>query len=436
MIKSNSYGENRVQSAIFVLSPIFLYPGSGFFEKACRPILIFCVTSLKQEMDDTKTSGFERDDLIISFLSGNGPAPDQDILLDWVNQSEENRAYFLKMQSIWLGTGQSSGVDMVNTEKALLKIQQATGTGTRETSKRSFSLVSRISGIAAAFLMMFLLGGLASYYLVGDRGDDTTIASVYAPKGSKAQTVLPDGSEVWLNAGSKLSYNNTSYFRKNREVRLAGEAYFQVVTDRDRPFVVKVNGLDIKALGTEFNVKAYPEEKIVETTLVKGIVKIEGSDLEKRIIDITLTPRQKAICYTEGGFRVSTEQSEQAISAGETGEDTEWDDHPPVKVSRAVITSNVKTDLYTSWRDNRWIIEGMDIGQLSVLIERKYNVSIEFASAELKDYKFTGTFQDETLEQVMQVLKLTAPLNYEIGKGRVELTMDPLLKDKYEKFLN
>ena len=387
-------------------------------------------------MDDTKTSGFERDDLIISFLSGNSPAADHDILLDWVNHSEENREYFLKMQRIWLGTGQFTGAEMVNTENALLRVQGATGANVKETSKKSFSLVSRVSGIAASFVMMFLLGGLASYFLFDNPGDDSTVSSVYAPKGSKAKTVLPDGSEVWLNAGSNLSYNNTSYFKKNREVRLAGEAYFKVVTDRDRPFVVKVNGLDIKALGTEFNVKAYPEEKIVETTLVEGIVKIEGRDLEKRIIDITLAPRQKAVCYTEGGSSVSSWQSEQAISSGETGEYPEADDHPPVKVSRAVISSNVKTDLYTSWRDNRWIIEGMDIGQLSVLIERKYDVSIEFASAELKDYKFTGTFQNETLEQVMQVLKLTAPLNYEIGKGKVELSMDPLLKDKYEKFLN
>jgi len=384
-------------------------------------------------MDDTKTSGAKRDDLIISFLSGNSPAPDQDILLDWVNHSEENRAYFLKMQSIWLGTGQCTGAERVNTEKALLKVQLATGADTRETSKRSFSLVSRITGIAAAFLMMFLLGGLASYLLFDNPDDDSTVASVYAPKGSKAKTVLPDGLEVWLNAGSNLSYNNTSYFRKHREVRLAGEAYFQVVTDRDKPFVVKVNGLDIKAVGTAFNVKAYPEEKNVETTLVEGIVRIEGRDQDKRIIDITLSPRQKAVCYTEGGSGIS---SEQPISAGETGKDPEGDDHPPAKVSRAIISSNVKTDLYTSWRDNRWIIEGMDIGQLSVLIERRYNVSIEFASAELKDYKFTGTFQDETLEQVMQVLKLTAPLNYEIGKGRVELTMDHSLKDKYQEFLS
>jgi len=384
-------------------------------------------------MDTTQISGAERDDLIISFLSGNGAASDHDILLDWVNQSEENRAYFLKMQSIWLGAGQCTSAEMVNTEKALLKVQQATGGSTRETSKRSFSLVSRISGIAAAFVMIFLLGGLASYFLFGDRGDDLTVSSVIAPKGSKAKTVLPDGSEVWLNAGSNLSYNNTSYFRKNREVRLAGEAYFQVVTDRDKPFVVKAKGLDIKAVGTEFNVKAYPEEKIVETTLVEGIVKIEGRDQDKRIIDITLSPRQKAVCYTEGGSGIS---SEQPISSGETGEDPEGDDHPPAKISRAIISSNVKTDLYTSWRDNRWIIEGMDIGQLSVLIERRYNVSIEFASAELKDYRFTGTFQDETLEQVMQVLKLTAPLNYEIGKGRVELTMDHSMKDKYQEFLS
>jgi len=383
-------------------------------------------------MDSTQISGAERDDLIISFLSGNGAASDHDILLDWVNQSEENQAYFLKMQSIWLGAGQCTGADTAKTEKALLRIHQATGTNNKETSRKSFSLVSRISGIAAAFVMMFLLGGLASYFLVGDRGDDTTIASVYAPKGSKAKTVLPDGSEVWLNAGSNLSYNNTSYFKKNREVRLAGEAYFQVVTDRDKPFVVKAKGLDIKALGTAFNVKAYPEENIVETTLVEGIVKIQGMDQDKRIIDITLAPRQKALCYTEGGSGVATGQH---ILSGEKGEYAEGDDHPPAKVSRAIISSNVKTDLYTSWRDNRWIIEGMDIGQLSVLIARRYNVSIEFASAELKDYKFTGTFQDETLEQVMQVLKLTAPLNYEIGKGRVELTMDYSMKDKYQEFL-
>ena len=386
-------------------------------------------------MESTKISGSERDELIISFLSGNSTSSEDDQLLDWTNQSEENSVYFQKMQKTWLGSNRGSGIAAVNVDKALLKIHQSAGVKTRAFSKKSYGLISRISGLAAAFLLVFLLGGLVSKYLLNIEADDSSVSSIYVPKGSKAMAVLPDGSEVWLNAGSNLSYHNSSYFKKNREVRLTGEAYFKVITDRDKPFVVKAKGLDITALGTEFNVKAYPEEKLLETTLVKGIVKIQGKDKDDKDLNITLVPRQKVLCYTEGGSMVSTEQVAQLLSTDEDPANPAGNVHPPEKVSKAVISSNVKTDMYTSWRNNQWIIEGMDIGQLAVLIERKYDVKIDFKSEELKAYRFTGTFQNETLEQVMQVLKLTVPMTYEIGKGKVELMLDPMLKDRYEELL-
>ena len=378
----------------------------------------------------------EINDLIISFLSGNSRVEENTVLLDWINQSDENKSYFIKLQNTWLAAGQVSDVNVVNTEKALLKFNQSVEQNPKESTKKFLNLFIRISRIAAAFLLVFLLGGIGSYFIFGHTSDVASVSSVHAPKGSKAMTVLPDGSEVWLNAGSSLSFNNTAYFKKNREVRLRGEAYFKVITNKNKPFVVKAKGLDIKALGTEFNVKAYPEEKIVETTLVEGIVKIEGKDQNKETVDIMLVPRQKLVCYIGKELVGSPKELDQKISDFKSNDNLQTGDLSAEKLSNPIIYNNVKTDLYTSWKDNRWIIDGLDIGQLAVMMERKYNVSIEFESEELKNYKFTGTFQNETLEQVMLVLKLTAPLNYEIGKGKVELSLDPLLKDTYEKFLN
>jgi len=385
-------------------------------------------------MDGKNIFRTKADDLIMSFLSGNSSLPDDENLLDWVNQSEDNKAYFLKRQKIWLGAGQDCNAEQVNTEKAFEKVILASGLDSKVPEKKTLPLSFRISGIAAAVLLVFSLGSILSYFIFRPSVDEDSVCLVHAPKGSQAMTVLPDGSEVWLNAGSSLRFNNTSNFKESREVRLTGEAFFKVITNKKNPFVVKTKGLDIKALGTEFNVKAYPEEKIVEATLVEGIVRIEGRDQNLKRVDITLAPRQKAVCHTGEGLIVSSEKADQSSLSSAYADKLENADNPAERVSKSIISSNVKTDLYTSWKDERWIIEGMEIDQLAVLIERKYNVSIQIDSEELKAYTFTGTFQSETLEQAMHVLKLSAPLNYKIGKGRVELALDPLLKDRYDKF--
>ncbi|UCH15105.1 MAG: DUF4974 domain-containing protein, partial [Bacteroidales bacterium] len=103
---------------------------------------------------------------------------------------------------------------------------------------------------------------------------------------------------------------------------------------------------------------------------------------------------------------------------------------------KPVINNVERTDLYTSWKDESWIFKGEKISELAILLERRFDVRIIFNSEELKDYRFTGTFQNETLEQVLQVLRLTAPLRYEIGKGTVILKLDSKLKLKYKKYIN
>ena len=99
-------------------------------------------------------------------------------------------------------------------------------------------------------------------------------------QGSKSQITLPDGSKAWINAGSKLSYRG-DFNQSDRIVNLEGEGYFNVTSNKAKPFIVQTAHLKVKAFGTVFNVKAYPEEKTVETTLVEGIVEIEAGDMTK-----------------------------------------------------------------------------------------------------------------------------------------------------------
>lgn len=280
----------------------------------------------------------------------------------------------------------------------------------------------------AAILLIPLCTGAFLYSLFEKKTSSfskTAYNEVSVPFGSKSKIHLPDGTEVTLNAGSTLTYQ-LDYGKAKREVVLVGEAYFKVATNPKKPFIVKAKNIDVKAFGTEFNVKAYPDEDKVETTLVHGIVKIEGENDKREHFIIHMKPNQKITCFTA--------PKEQILNTSKN----------QIKQNQVIVQNpqipqvqnDVKTDLYTSWKDNRWIIEGERFGDLAIILERKFNISIKFESEMLKDYRFTGTFQKETLEQVLQVLKLTAPITYEVGKGEVFIGINHSLQTKYDKYIN
>ena len=152
----------------------------------------------------------------------------------------------------------------------------------------------QILKIAAVLIPVFLLGGILSYYIMGNRTkpENITYTEIRAPYGARTEIGLPDGSTVWLNAGSKIKYMNV-FNIDNREIQLNGEAYFKVAKNADLPFDVKTGDLDIQALGTEFNVKSYDDEDIIETTLVEGKIAIKQGRKKKETI--YLEPNQQAV---------------------------------------------------------------------------------------------------------------------------------------------
>ena len=279
----------------------------------------------------------------------------------------------------------------------------------------------QILKIAAIVIPIFLLGGILSYFILGNKPtpENITYTEIRAPYGARTEVVLPDGSTVWLNAGSKIKYMNT-FNRDNREIRLNGEAYFKVAKNAGLPFDVKTGELSIQAVGTEFNVKSYDDEDIIETTLVEG--KIAIKQVQKHKGSVFLEPHQQAV-YMKDNRNLTVRSMTEVKEA-----------KPEVlKFRKGIIYVAEKVDPQpiVAWKDNRLILKGEELSNLVIKLERKYDVSFVFASEKLKAFRFSGTLENETLTQVLDVIKLSAPLEYKL-QGKTVLIFEN--KKRTEKF--
>ena len=217
--------------------------------------------------------------------------------------------------------------------------------------------------------------------------------------GSKTRIVLPDSSIVYLNSGSQLSY--PSAFDDERHVALTGEGYFVVRSDSLHPFMVHANDVIIRALGTEFNVKAYPEEERVETMLVKGVVEILKKNQTKPITE--LKPGEKAT-YIKSE---PTQQQQQEIVL------------PAKGYPQMVVGVEQKVDLSTSWVKNQLVFDAEPFEQIAVKLERWYNVEIDIRNKSLGKERLSGRYDTENIEQVMHSLQIAASFTYTIEKNKI-----------------
>lgn len=363
----------------------------------------------------------QADDLIIRFLAGQTDMEEQQLLEQWIAADDQHLRHFTSLRDTWMLSNLAGTMSPYNTDAAWAAFDTRQEPQLLRWWKRTGPGWGRI---AALLLLSMLVGGgvvfAVLYKHISGGGADQQLVSVVSPKGATTYVQLSDGSEVWLNAGSRLLYSQ-GYDTKSREVKLEGEAFFKVKTNAAKPFVVNAADLQIQALGTSFNVKAYAEEQTVVTTLVDGKVKINTlGDVSP--VDMVLQPRQH-VTYHKAPDLVKAVQK--------TGGRKQ-----PVAAVPAIESSQLEnTAPYTAWVDGSWIIASETFEELAIVMERKYNVRVVFTSEELKHYKFSGTFRQETLEQVLDILKLTAPLHYQINHGLVTLTLDSDLKEKYSRAL-
>jgi len=251
-------------------------------------------------------------------------------------------------------------------------------------------------------LISFSLSWIAYSYLFEQGGQIShSYSEIIVPLGSRTHIVLPDGTDVWLNAGSSIKYP-AQFTSGERRVELSGEGYFNVTKEPQRRFVVTTSNISITVLGTTFNVKAYPEESIIETTLVEGEIKLLDNHILKKGKPIIMKPGQK-VSYIKNRKKLK-----KGTFLGK-----------PVSPShKFFVKSNINTDVYTSWKTGLLIIEDKPLGDIATILERKFDVKFLFADENLKHYKFSGVLKDETLQQILYVLEFTSPIKYSIhGKN-------------------
>ncbi|MBH2005162.1 MAG: FecR domain-containing protein [Sphingobacteriia bacterium] len=232
---------------------------------------------------------------------------------------------------------------------------------------------------------------------------------IVTKKGTKSKLLLPDGTKVWLNSDSRLYYAD-NFSGTQREVRLEGEAFFDVVKDSKRPFIVKTSGINIRVLGTAFNVKSYPQEPTIEATLVRGLIEVEKNN-QPAAPKIKLHPNEKLVFNKEDGSGTKTEK----ITRDPVSLKTATVQSSP-RISITTLPENItdSSRMETSWVFGKLLFEGDTFRELAAKMERWFNVRIIFKSNRVANYRFRGVFENENIVEALQALQLTASFNFKI----------------------
>ncbi|MFA5329323.1 MAG: FecR domain-containing protein [Prolixibacteraceae bacterium] len=283
-------------------------------------------------------------------------------------QDQSNRDYFQNAKLEWENNPELDEFGNRNLNRLQYKINR------RNSYKPKINQVRRIwvkAASVAAILVFGLLAGSAITYLISQSGKSSEQLVFETPRGEKSMVRLPDGSEVWLNANSRLVYN--SFSSTHRQVELKGEAFFKVTHNANAPFVVKTNECDVEVLGTTFNVMAYDEFGRKEITLLNGKVNV----------------------HAEGKTEV-------------------------LKPGESLILKNHKMQILevdasqsSQWVDNKFNFKNIPISELMKRLENWYDVDITLENKSGKEVNFTGTFKnEETIWQVLDAIKVYTPIQY------------------------
>lgn len=278
------------------------------------------------------------------------------------------------------------------------KVEAADVTATAINTARKYrtSFFRRYRYAVAAAAVVILTTGYFIWNKQQPAKTQGLVAQQYSSKpGERKNFQLPDGTQVTLNSGSEITVNET-YGQATRDVYLKGEAFFEVQHNKQVPFIVHTDDMDVKALGTAFNVKSYDEEKKSEAVLIRGLVEVTlKKDNNRKVL---LHPDEKVFWSMQGP------KEKKGIPEVKTA-----DDKGIIKPIKKMDDGSIKE---LAWVENNLAFNDEALEDIAVQLSRWYGVTIRFDSEEVKQFHFTGTFKKEKIERVLDILKSSKTFHY------------------------
>lgn len=243
--------------------------------------------------------------------------------------------------------------------------------------------------VAAAIALLIVAGYAVNRNIDrGDKGgDDVALLEQSTENGERKVISLEDGTKVWLNVASTIRYPESFQREQIRELYLDGEAFFDVAEDKEKPFIVRTDAVQVKVLGTSFNVKSYKKESEIQTTLIKGKVTVESIDDEPKLV--TLAPNQVATYHRSS--------------------------------KKIVLDNQPDTDMFSGWKDGRLIFDNTPLGTIVLALERWYNVKITVDDEKSLRCHFSAKIENLTLREVLELFKVSDGIEYEIDGQNVRM---------------
>lgn len=329
-----------------------------------------------------KMADFEiNEEILAAYLSGELDAEQRAAVEAWYDASPANRRLMGEIYRLLYLNDRINDTARIDVEKAYVHCR----TRIREQARRRVWLRSlKRLAASAAVIVVLLAGGWMARSSVERL---TRPMVVYTQVGERSQAVLPDGTKVWLNSSSRVEYA-ASFFSRKRRVKMDGEAYFEVSHDRHAPFVVSTNGLDIRVLGTRFNIRNNEDKHLITTVLLEGSV--EASVTGERGTALRLHPSQQLTFDTD---------------------------------TKSMLLTDIPTaERSINWIYGRFSFEHNTLEEIAEELNRCYNVDIRFKDDALRQLRFSGDFQvDDGIYHIMSVLQLTYKFNYRIVDNDIEI---------------
>ena len=367
---------------------------------------IYTILSRKLTGEATPAELSELDDLIKSYPDSHLPA--QIVEEFWEAPSEQDAdfleaTYYLHLQRL---------------KQKEREVNHPTGDETILPSEKKShkKLIKQLVWLASLIACITLIGVFFYFNnkntksLAAVQNNATNKSEVSTKNGSRTKIQLPDGTMVWLNGNSKLAYDNIHFGEGIREVTLIGEGYFDVVKNKEKPFIIHTAKMDIKVVGTSFNVKCYPDEKNTETSLIRGSIEVT---LKNRKEKIMLAPSEKLVISNDDPANVhklenDNKQPRKAIAS-----------KPFITLQHLTIMGDDSVVVETAWVQNRLVFSSETFEDVAQKMEKWYGMHISFTNKKIRTEKLTGSFEKETVNEALSALQLTTHFKYKINNDTI-----------------